>query len=181
MRMKNNRGFTLIELLVVIAIIGILAGIVLTSLGAAKNKAKDAALKEQMSDLRNAIELYATINGSYDGLFPVYEQTYLFRCTNNIINNLSKIDPILKPALLKMSELTGCSNNSGDDYNQQCIYCKNDANRYIVIAKLPSSPVPSLSDMRARSWCLDSTGMPKKTAYFVLGEPLEEDRYTCVE
>ena len=63
--MNQKRGFTLIELLVVIAIIGILSGIVLTSLGSARNKAKDASASASMSSMRSQAELGANSSGQY--------------------------------------------------------------------------------------------------------------------
>jgi len=69
MRKLNNQkfttGFTLIELLVVIAIIGILSGIVLTSLGTARNKAKSASAQASMSSMRSQAELGVDSGGNY--------------------------------------------------------------------------------------------------------------------
>ena len=51
MFIKKSKGFTLIELLVVVAIIGILAGVVLVNVNAARNKGKDAGVKGNLSSL----------------------------------------------------------------------------------------------------------------------------------
>ena len=68
--MKKTRGFTLIELLVVIAIIGILSTVVLASLNTAREKSANAAIKADMTQVRDqAIIFYeAQTPQSYTGL-----------------------------------------------------------------------------------------------------------------
>jgi prepilin-type N-terminal cleavage/methylation domain-containing protein len=61
----HKRGFTLIELLVVIAIIGVLSAVVMTSLNAARAKARDASRMQAVHEIQNALQLYYTDTGSY--------------------------------------------------------------------------------------------------------------------
>lgn len=61
----KSKGFTLIELLVVVAIIGILATVVLASLGSARSRANDTKRLSETREIQKALELYNIDNGSY--------------------------------------------------------------------------------------------------------------------
>ena len=62
---KTIKGFTLVELLVVIAIIGILAAIVLVSLTGATDRAKDARITADLSQVRSKAVLFYADKTSY--------------------------------------------------------------------------------------------------------------------
>lgn len=80
---KKSRGFTLIELLVVIAIIGVLAGIVMVSMGGARSKARDA---KRQSDIRQIVTAQEMVMGDDEQ----YEQAAAGTVTPAIVNSSSK-------------------------------------------------------------------------------------------
>jgi prepilin-type N-terminal cleavage/methylation domain-containing protein len=62
---KQSPGFTLIELLVVMAIIGILASAVLASLQDARAEARDAIRRQNLHELKVAMEVYYNTHKTY--------------------------------------------------------------------------------------------------------------------
>ncbi len=74
----QSRGFTLIELLVVVAIIGILSSIAVVQLRQTPQRAREAALRENLYALRNVIDQYFTDKGKYpDSLQTLVEDGYI--------------------------------------------------------------------------------------------------------
>lgn len=72
------RGFTLIELLVVLAIVATLLSIVAPRYVHQADRAKEAALNENLSVLRRALDQYYSDNGEYpEELSALTERQYL--------------------------------------------------------------------------------------------------------
>ncbi|GAH74356.1 unnamed protein product, partial [marine sediment metagenome] len=65
-----KKAFTLVEILIVVAILGILAAIVIPQFQAHSQEAKEAAAKDNLRILRNAIELYAVQHGGVPPGYP---------------------------------------------------------------------------------------------------------------
>ena len=76
--MKRSQGFTLIELLVVMAIAVILAGIGMTLYGTSVTRAKEAALSEDLFQMRKAIDEYYADKQKYpSSLDALVSEKYL--------------------------------------------------------------------------------------------------------
>ena len=76
--LNRDRGFTLIELLVVIAIIGILAGIVYTSLKTFRQRANDARLISDVRELRVQIESDSPDGNFRSAFYPLGFSDYTY-------------------------------------------------------------------------------------------------------
>lgn len=64
-RLTVAKGFTLIELLLVIGVIGILAGVVLSSVGSARGRSANARYITQLENFRGASEVYYADKHNY--------------------------------------------------------------------------------------------------------------------
>jgi type II secretion system protein G len=86
---KRNKGFTLIELLVVISILGVLTTLVVSNVGGARERARDAKRKSDLKEIQNALQLY-----KQDQTTSVYPQALpTLVATDKYIKNLPD-DPL---------------------------------------------------------------------------------------
>jgi len=77
-RKRGQQGFTLIELIVVVTIIGILAGVAIANVKYAQTKAREAALRHDLFEMRKAIDDYYADKQKYpDSLQALKDAHYL--------------------------------------------------------------------------------------------------------
>ncbi|MFZ1909199.1 MAG: prepilin-type N-terminal cleavage/methylation domain-containing protein [Burkholderiales bacterium] len=76
--MSGKRGFTLIELLVVLAIIGVLLAIAAPRYFSSVDRSKDAVLRSNLHQMREAIQQYYADKGKYpENLERLVTERYL--------------------------------------------------------------------------------------------------------
>ena len=88
-----RRGFTLIELLVVIAIIGIISTLVISQLGNARNQARNARAKNDISQAGVAIEAFkeGVGDGQIIGNIPTFATVIVDKVSSSGTNTLTDI------------------------------------------------------------------------------------------
>jgi prepilin-type N-terminal cleavage/methylation domain-containing protein len=88
----RNRGFTLIELIVVISVIAVLAGIILPTMGAIIDDARQARAVTEVKHIATACLQYEKLNGylPYQGL-PGGAVTYSYAYTYANMNQLNTL------------------------------------------------------------------------------------------
>ena len=140
--LKPNFGFTLIELLVVIAIIGILSGIVLTSLGTARNKAKMASASASLASARSQAEIGVDNSGKY-----IIDLSLTTNTNTGSIGNLVKAanDQIGGTITAGVSDVVVCNQNAA---------ASSQGTKWAASADLNALSAPAA----ARYYCVDSTG-----------------------
>ena len=151
MQKAINRGFTLIELLVVIAIIGILAAIVLVSLGNARQKGADAGIQGNLDSIRTQAEVYASDNGNSYGV----QATTTATAVGGACGGAGMwTDPTIAQAVKSASGNAGTAqtlNGTASSY----VVCGSGANYWAIAVVLKSDPT--------NTWCVDSSGRAKNT------------------
>lgn len=90
---KSKSGFTIVELLITVVVVGILAAIIIVAYQGIQNAANDTAIKADLAQLKNKMELFYVQNSKYPNTaelstlgFRAAKNSYM--TTPNTIHNL---------------------------------------------------------------------------------------------
>jgi prepilin-type N-terminal cleavage/methylation domain-containing protein len=119
----GRKAFTLIELLVVIAIIGILASLILPSLGRGKQQSKTTVCVNNLHQIDLGIEMFAADNaGRYPSGLGGQKMAREFVCPSVTDADLEK-EMLARPLYpyLKPSEVFKCPEDKGEDFTRDFV------------------------------------------------------------
>ena len=86
LHLKNRRSLTLIELLIALCVIFVLLGVFAIYANINLRIAREAALRNELINIRMSIEHYRIINGKLpENLFTLMNQEFTFRSSDDII------------------------------------------------------------------------------------------------
>jgi len=90
---NDRRGFTLIEVMIVVAIVGLLASLAQPMFKNAVVKAREAALRENLFNMRSAIDQFWANNGRYpDSLDELVQKEYMRKIPKDPITKTTDWD-----------------------------------------------------------------------------------------
>jgi prepilin-type N-terminal cleavage/methylation domain-containing protein len=92
MNTKREKGFTLIELLVVISVISLVASIIISALGTARQKASNVAKIRTLAEVKNALNIYFNDFSGGNGTYPGTDEL-ITKLTMGTTKYIANIDP----------------------------------------------------------------------------------------
>lgn len=104
---RSSAGFSLIELIVVVTIIGILASVAVINVRWAQQRAREAALKENLFELRKAIDNFYADKQKYPANLQELVPNYIRRIPKDPITNAMDWEEVMENPLGPEGELLG--------------------------------------------------------------------------